>query len=1455
MNHILKIIIFYISLICNGALAQINADFVADDTTACNSLIVHFTNQTTGEGTLTYFWDFGNGLTSTLKDPQTAYTTSGIYSVSLIATNGEETDTIIKENYIRIYTGAESNFTTNSQRIGCPPLTIGFINGSVVGDTSIVNYVWDFGDGQFEENENPVHTYSEIGNYTVSLFVEDLNECKSNISINDYIVTLQHPSAEFTFSNPISCLDTLSVHFISTDNESENLEHFWDFGDGTFSEENNPSHLYNGFEQYSVKHKVTGNYECCDSVFKENLVKLQVFNPAAFVYEDTICKNQNITISNSSTGVSSYKWNFGDGTSSFEAIPVKSYSDTGKFIIKLIASFENVCYDTIIDSVYVDPILAQFITDKNYICELPDEVNYINQSVNAVEWLWKFGNGNQSDEENPTISYSITPEILENYNKIYSDTLIIISPFGCRDTTIVDSNIVVILPKIYFIPNDSSLYDSVISGCIPLEINFENKSVSNNPSDPFVELIWDFDDGTTSTEQKPYHVFNEEGEYNVSLSITNSSGCINSFEATILAGTPQEADFLYLGHDTICGSESIVLSDNSPNQSLINGWLWEFSDETYSTTKNPVHRFIDTGYMDVIMTIFHNGCEGSTITKDSIVFVEGPAGSMHIDFDCSDPLNYSFYSELIDADSVFLDFGDGETDTLLSGLINHIYNNSGDYLVTLNGNNYSNNCSIELTKKVFPRNLQADFIYSPLYNCVGDTVSFDASSSIDVDSYFYNDVYGKYLWDFNDSINEEFTQGFAYHIFTQPGIYNVKLLVKDINKCVKEIIKPVHIYKPSCDFIADTIFGCIPLSVDFNNITQSDTSIISWYWNFGDGNISSEESPTHIFNENGDFNISLIAIDTLGCKDTLIKNQYIFISKPQVSFSVESQVCKGDTVFFTNSSSGNGLSALWDFGDGQQSENFNTYHIYNDTGYFDITLHLTDTLGCDSILTIPNKIYVQALPLANFFSEDTVATCYPALVSFINTSQSEDILSQIWDFNDQSAPDYSNSPYHNYLKPGIYDVKLSVFTSIGCKDSLIRNNYINVGGPYAEINLVDSSCVNLPIMCTMEDTVNIFDFEWSLDDGSTFTEESIELNYDSFGTKKIFLFLRSDTLNICNKIIQDSIVIPELIANFNVSDSMGCVPLFVDFSDNSIGTNSLNWYINHQYSDSNQNIEYLFNSSGTHAVKLLINNKIGCKDSLNKTITVFPLPLINLTNDTTICYGDTIQLNASGGEKYTWHNQTGISDTLISNPYAFPLITSLFYVSVTDSNNCESKDSVRISVQQIPLAEIINNDTIKIIIGENIDLQATQTEGYEYYWYPVDYLSCINCMETNAIPQESGFYYFELTDINNCFIVKDSVYIVVEQKFSVDVPKAFHPNDDGINDTIYVKGWGIKELKEFKIYNQFGKLVFETNDLSEGWTGYLDGNKLEHGVYVYFVSVLSYDNKIRTKKGYIYLIE
>ena len=253
--------------------AQPTAKFTSDIISGCNPIVVSFTNQSTG-GPTTWFWDFGNGNTSTLQNPQVSYTVSGSYTVSLKATNSSGSNTISKTAYITVFKNPTANLTATSATNGCVPFTIGFSDQSIEGDGVVSKWTWDFGDGGISAAKNPTYTYSTSGVYNVSLHVVDINGCSDTRVYTSYITVNSKPKPQFSVNTSTYCSIPAAVTFTNSSTGNGTLTYRWDFGDGNTANSKDTTYTYLTSGTYNVKLVVTDQNGCSDSIIENSFVKI-----------------------------------------------------------------------------------------------------------------------------------------------------------------------------------------------------------------------------------------------------------------------------------------------------------------------------------------------------------------------------------------------------------------------------------------------------------------------------------------------------------------------------------------------------------------------------------------------------------------------------------------------------------------------------------------------------------------------------------------------------------------------------------------------------------------------------------------------------------------------------------------------------------------------------------------------------------------------------------------------------------------------------------------------------------------------------------------------------------------------------------------------------------------------------------------------------------------------------
>lgn len=344
-------------------------------------------------------------------------------------------------------------------------------------------------------------------------------------------------------------------------------------------------------------------------------------------------------------------------------------------------------------------------------------------------------------------------------------------------------------------------------------------------------------------------------------------------------------------------------------------------------------------------------------------------------------------------------------------------------------------------------------------------------------------------------------------------------------------------------------------------------------------------------------------------------------------------------------------------------------------------------------------------------------------------------------------------------------------------------------------------------------------------------------------------------------------VLSQVTANFTTPSLTICVDDCIDFTDASVGTNINDWTWTFNGADtpasSSQNpTDICYSTEGVYDVTLTITDDTGT-DTRTVQITVVDCnanipPTAVFSIDTTIvCAQDCISLtDLSTGNPTNWYwefDGANPSYSTAQHPNTICFDSAgTFDITLTVTNDYGT-DQIITSVTVLELPEIeAFGDTLIDMQGTAV-LTAEPLEAGSFYWTPSGTLNCNTCLETNASPNQTTSYYASLVGLNGC-TGRDTVIVVVNFVDVVDVASAFSPNDDGQNDVLNVLGVGILNI-DFKIYNRYGQLVFETDDVDEGWDGTMEGRPASQGVYVWTLEYGLIDGSSNKKSGNVTLIK
>jgi len=353
----------------------------------------------------------------------------------------------------------------------------------------------------------------------------------------------------------------------------------------------------------------------------------------------------------------------------------------------------------------------------------------------------------------------------------------------------------------------------------------------------------------------------------------------------------------------------------------------------------------------------------------------------------------------------------------------------------------------------------AVFTYSPLTPYTGEAVIFDARASYDPDGYIVS-----YFWDFGDDSTG--TGNITTHSYVDNGVYIVTLKVTDNDTLSDTFSADVTVLNrpPIALFTenATTVLTGETIHFDASGSRDPDGSIVSYFWNFGDGTNATGVTTTHSYADNGTYTVTLTVTDNDGATDSANATKIVGNKSPVALFTESAEsVLTGQTISFNAGSSydpdGTIASYSWDFGDGASATGVTVNHAYEDDGIYTVTLTVTDDDGATAS-TNANKTVSNRPPVA-LFTENETTVLTGETIRF-NASGSYDpdgsIVRYLWDFGDNTTEIYKGENLtaiatHTYAKARNYTVTLTVTDDDGASSSLSAEKTVKArpGLPWA----------------------------------------------------------------------------------------------------------------------------------------------------------------------------------------------------------------------------------------------------------------------------------------------------------------------------------------------------------------------------------------------------------------------
>ncbi|MEL6132823.1 MAG: PKD domain-containing protein, partial [Bacteroidota bacterium] len=912
---------------------------------------------------------------------------------------------------------------------------------------------------------------------------------------------------------------------------------------------------------------------------------------AAFdILPDTaVCIGNTLSLDNNSIYAAGFEWDFGDGTGSFLENPVKSFTDTGTFVIQLIVTSPNGCLDTTTRQTNIsEPPVPDFLTliDGQVSDSGCARLTVCFQDLSnpaGGEYFWDFGNGQFDSTANPPCV------IYEGGigDTVYTATLTIVN--RCDSISISRNIAVSPLPRVVFAP------DSTSEGCSVFCVDLVNASTG----DPF-SYNWYLDTISTDSlfftgETPPQQCYSYEdstGFRVVEVFMIAENTCGTDTGLTEITVFPNTLDAQF-NATPIRGCEPLTVDlldlSGAPNISWAiyrNGVLI-----ANPTGLDPSFTFDSAGTYE----IFHGANDLCSFDTNSISVIVDPqpvAG-----FSSSDTLicigdTVFFTNQSLSSGGFAWDFGDSTSSNLVNPF--HVFTRADTFTVTLEAFADTNSCSRIVSRNIIVRPLpDPGFTLSDTILCPGAPITATATTP------------GfSYLWNFNGTT---YTGPSATHIFNTSGTFPIRLDISGF--CANDSSTTVFISPtPTSDFTldADTLCGGNAL-VTLTNSSQSNTTGDPVYlWYVGDTlQTTNVPDPSFQLDSTGTFRIGLETTNIFGCRDTL-ERLVTLLPQPIANLQVSDTAgCVPLDIVFTDLSTGNAMRT-WEI-DGQLFSNQTLSYTYNTPDILDTVILIADTADfCFD--TARQVIQTASFPTAAFTVSQDAFCGTPATVDFTDQSQSTLPFTSLWDFGDNTNSTALN-PTHTYQQVDVFEAVLTVTNSFGCEDQ-VRDTLFVYPQPQAIIATdTTSGCVPLDVLFTSQSTGNSTQ-QWQID-GNTFSNNPQVYTYN---TPDILdtVWLVVDTANFCfdsTFVVIQTASLPEARLRVPVDTFCGA-PGMASFGNQSVATLPLTY--RWDFGDTNFSTDFepthTYQSVDIFTVSLTVTNTLCCTDVDTDTVQVYPIP-------------------------------------------------------------------------------------------------------------------------------------------------------------------------------------------------------------------------------------------------------
>jgi PKD repeat protein len=733
---------------------------------------------------------------------------------------------------------------------------------------------------------------------------------------------------------------------------------------------------------------------------------------------------------NSRTLNNTYTVDFGDGSDeevfNDESDIVHTYenqTDKSK-IFYLTITTSNQCgkvtsipYEIVVEPQSVYSKLALQASDSFGCAPFRIDFTTLNQSTGANLFTWDFGDGSPVRQ-----TRSVNEEISHVFAKPGDYTITLTATNGC--STVSSTQVVTVYPQV----NTSFTIDKV-QECVGKEISFTNNS------DAQFSSLWDFGDGTSSTETNPKHIYTTGGTKTITLRATrnypNGGSCTAVFTRTVEILAAPVSSFSTNAATLNCNPFTLEVTANATDAVNIE---WNFGDDdaegNLAYGLKASHTYTKPGDYAVTAKAYNSqGC--FSVSTQYVRITESPLAAFTPSATqiCGTTANLSFKNETQyqGGDAVSYKWMVNGSEVATSKHLNYNFSVPNGtslpqvFKVKLEAQNIVG-CKTTVEKEIqlnpFPK---ANFNVTATKGCAPFKVTVNNQST-------YADTYEWFLDNVLVSTEKE-PQNLVLTEYDKT--YTLKLVASNQYGCTvsQQQLELATFPYLKAEFEVKEALSCNGL-LDLE-VTDRSVGASTYTWDYGDGSpIYVGTNPQHSYGVAGEYNLKL-QVSNGFCTDEYV-TKIVVSEAPKAAFiSNTKSGCNQLTVAFENTSV-NASEYLWDFGDGTFSREANPVHHYvHNKDAYTVKLTVTNQYGCSDEVVSSDYINVYPPPEAQIVIEPNKIIKVPNYSFTFNALSDEDLISYRWDFGDGSSAD-SKKLTHKYDRFGTYKVRLTITNKANC---------------------------------------------------------------------------------------------------------------------------------------------------------------------------------------------------------------------------------------------------------------------------------------------------------------------------------------------------------------------------------------------------------------------------------------